>query len=301
MHAIAVLLVLAAVPQTQLSKQSRDFFSKVIDFKLKGGMLTVEPEAKGDSRSALYQMAYNSFPGAARLYVQSQHGSTSRAGGSGPSIDIRLEPDGVAGSYRFELQAPGSTEFVLLEQKSPGQLTLEIRKSGLKASYAQSKGSCVLKVRTSEESHTARGRTFPEALGDCPDNLQRAFIEAVEAYFDKVPFVTVSNAPPGKALLRLRDGSVVVGEIRLEALTVRTAYGVLSIPRDELAQIVFRESDGSAPGPESVVVAKRFSPRGTIELESFEVVAPYGALRIAVSDVREVVFGRPLEEPKPGS
>ncbi len=303
MHTIAVVIALAAIPQTELSKQSRDFFSKVIEFKLKGGLLYVESDAKASGGSEVYQLAHSSFPGAGRLYVRSQYSSSSRSGGSGPSIDIRFEAGGASGNFRFELQVPGTAEYALLEQASPGQLKLEIRRSSVKVSYSQAKGTCTLRVRTPEESHAGRGRTFADALGDCPDTIQRAFLEAVEAYFDKVPFVATSNAPPGKALVRLRDGGVIVGEVRIEEVTLRTVYGELSIPKAEISQIVFPELPGGAPagGAESLVVARRFSPRGTIELESFEVIVPYGTLRIAVSDIREVAFGKPLEAEKPGS
>lgn len=304
MYAIAALLTLAgAVPQTELAKQSRAFFSKAIDFKVKGDLLLVETDPKGIGGSGVYQLAHSSFPGAGRVYVRWQGGSSSRSGGGGPTVNIQFEPSGNAGTYRFELQAPGGAESVLLEQQGTGQFRFELRRSSVRVSYAQAKGSCALRVRAPDESYATRARTFSGVLEDCPDSIRRYFLESLEAYFDKVPFAGFAAAPPGKTLLRLRDGSVIVGDVRLSELRVRTDYGVLTLPRDDLRQVVFPESGvpegdrGGAAGParESLVVARRFSPRGVVDLEAFDMVLPYGELRVSASDVREAVFGPPGE------
>lgn len=297
MHATALLLVLAgAVPQTELAKQSRAFFSKAIDFKVKGDILQVETDPKGVGGPGVYQLAHSSFPGAGRVHVRWQGGSSSRSGGGGATINIQFEPSGAAGTYRFELQAPGGAESVLLEQQAAGTFRFELRRPGLRVSYAQAKGNCTLKVHAPDESYATRARTFSGVLDDCPDGVRRYFLDGIEAYFDKVPYTGFSAAPPGKTLLRLRDGSVVVGDVRLSELRVRTDYGVLVLPKDELRQIVFPERAGEeGAAPEGLVVARRFSPRGIVELEAFDVALPYGELRISASEVREAVFGRPAE------
>jgi hypothetical protein len=119
-----------------------------------------------------------------------------------------------------------------------------------------------------------------------------------------------SAAPPGKVVLHLKDGSVIVGEARMTLVRLETEFGPLDLPKDEIRQIIFPgaasysdaatasggAAKASAADGEAIVVMRRFTPRGKLELESFDIVLPYGDLRIESSSVQEAVFGPPVGE-----
>jgi hypothetical protein len=140
-----------------------------------------------------------------------------------------------------------------------------------------------------------------------PLGVKKYFFGALELYFDKPPFVPFAAAPPGKTVVRLRDGAEVFGELDVSDVVLETAYGTLRIPRRDLLHIFLPGSelaleatreDGAMAGAvsqETVIVTRRFTPRGRLEVESFRLRTPYGDLDLAANEVLHIAFGPELE------
>jgi hypothetical protein len=312
MNAFAVLVVLAAEMKfSGYAQQSRGLFEKLIDIKVEKDMLVLRADPKGAGAGReLFQLASGSFSGVGRIYVRYQGGGSSTSRGGSGSVTIRHELES-GGAFEFNFQSPDGKESLILQQPSPGQLTVEYRLGKRSISFSQSQGKCQLRVRTGLDSMAASRATFTAVYRENPEAVQRSFIELLEAFFDDVPGLGYSPAPPGKVILRLKDGAQIVGELKLVEATLVTDYGALVLPRDEIRQIVFPGSEetvdlgnagirgGKIKSGEVVVVTKRFSPRGHLEVEEFLVATPYGDLKVVAGEVLNAVFGPPVEPGEP--
>jgi formylglycine-generating enzyme required for sulfatase activity len=81
----------------------------------------------------------------------------------------------------------------------------------------------------------------------------------------------------------LKDGSIIVGEIRIESIKVTTDYGVLVVPKDQLIGIKVEEQ-------EDEVQAIKFTIKGKVEMDSFEVTTKSGVLKIPKKDMKFIAF-----------
>lgn len=304
--AIALLLTATAAAPSAWEKQSRAFFERFIDLKIQNDLLVVQTDPKGGGSAAVYSGARSAFPNVGRLYVRYAHGSSSSSRGGSGNVTIHFEPSGQAGNYHFQLDGPSGTESITLKQQTPGELSIEYKKGRYGFSYSQSKGKCKLRIRGGAESLSAAKRTFGSVLQENPDVVRRRFLDVLERYFDDVPVPKLAGAPPGKVVLHLQDGGQVIGELKVSDVQLETDYGVLTLPRDEIRQIVFPDPGEDVETPaeplkaveeaeESVVVTTRFTPKGVLKLDALTLDTPYGELRFRARDLRQAVFGPPLE------
>lgn len=312
MNAFALLVLLAAEMKfSGYAQQSRGLFEKLIDIKIEKDLLVLRPDPKGAGAGReLFQLAVNAYSGIGRIYVRYQSGGSSTSRGSGGSVTIRHELE-TGGAFEFNLQSPDGKESLVVQQPSPGQLSVEYRQGKRSISYSQSQGKCQIRVRTGIDSVASSRPTFTALFQENPEAVQRSFVALLEAYFDKVPGVGFSPAPPGKVIFHLRDGAQLVGELKLAEATLATDYGELVLPRDDIRQIVFPGSEetvdlgaagvrgGKIKTGEVIVVTKRFAPRGHLEVDEFVLATSYGDLRVAAGDVLNAVFGPPREESEP--
>jgi hypothetical protein len=296
------------LPQTGLSKESRAFFEKLIDLKLEGGSLAVKLAGGIPDPSSLRSLALSSFSGVSRVSIRSGRGSTStsRGGGSG-EVTISLGQDGSADSLSFRVASGDET--LSLTQGAQGQVTFEITSGKFSLRYEQEKGKCKLRVKAGAESFNATRASLSALIQAEPLGVQKYLFGALDLYLDKPPFVPFAAAPPGKTIARLRDGAEVFGELDLKEVLLATDYGNLTIPRGEILHIflpgaelgfeaVREDAPAGAVSEETVVVTKRFAPRGRLDLASFRLRTPYGDLDFAASEVLHIAFG-PEPEPEP--
>lgn len=81
----------------------------------------------------------------------------------------------------------------------------------------------------------------------------------------------------------LKDGSLIVGEIKMDTVKVTTAYGVLTVPRNEVVRIKIGEDDDE-------VKTMKFTIKGRVEIEEFEITTKGGVLKVPKKDVKSIVF-----------
>jgi len=275
-----------------MARQARGFFERLIDFKIENDLLVVHPSPGLGSSGNLHTQASNAFPNIGEIRVRYARGSTSMHRGSGGSVQLSFEADGSPGSFSFRLVSPDGGETMLLSQTEPGSLTLEYTSASATVSYSQTRGKCQLKIKARGGRLSVTKKGFGELFGEGGDIAQKHFIGLLDAFFDKVPFAYVFAAPPGKVIFHLKGDALVVGEVKGPDLSFETAYGPLKLPWSEIRQITFPEDK-----PEDVVVTmQRFTPKGKLDVDVFEVTTAYGLLRVQTSDVREVFVGPPVVE-----
>jgi hypothetical protein len=178
-----------------------------------------------------------------------------------------------------------------------------VRRAKVSVSYEQTPGKCKLSVKAGKESFRGSGTTVTALLQKEPMGVRKYLLGSLERFLDKLPFIALAAAPPGKTVIRLRDGCEVFGELDADEVLLETAYGLLRIPRKDLVQVFLPGSElEMSPGPEeafgqsrsssdTVVVTRRFSPRGRLEMERFGLRTPYGRLEFAAEDVVYIAFG----------
>jgi len=79
----------------------------------------------------------------------------------------------------------------------------------------------------------------------------------------------------------LKDGSRIVGEIKMDTVKVTTAYGVLTVPKNHLIRIRVGESDDE-------VQTTKFTIRGTVEIEEFEITTKHGVLKVPKKEIKSI-------------
>lgn len=93
-------------------------------------------------------------------------------------------------------------------------------------------------------------------------------------------------AEPIRALVLARGNNVLEGTISLEALRVRTAYGTLTVPCEDLLRVEFARD----PEKDDKVSTRKFSIVGRAELEELEISLPQGRLRVPRCDLERLVL-----------
>jgi formylglycine-generating enzyme required for sulfatase activity len=87
----------------------------------------------------------------------------------------------------------------------------------------------------------------------------------------------------------LKDGSRIVGEIKMDTVKVTTAYGVLTVPKNQVIRIKIGKDDDE-------VQTRKFTIRGTVQIEEFEITTKSGVLKVPKKDVKSISFdGSPDE------
>lgn len=98
---------------------------------------------------------------------------------------------------------------------------------------------------------------------------------------------------PDAARILTREGDEILGRLTLSQISVRTEYGTLVIPIDEVSRIDFGPATGDDDEDVSLaqdtVVAKRFTIVGRVLDEAFDIAGAYGVLRVARADVERVL------------
>lgn len=308
---VAGVLLLGGPALAQpMAKQSRAFFEKLVDFKIEKNLLVVKPTTTGDL-GTLLRSGRSRFTNVSRFSIRWHGGSSSSYGGSGGgNVNISFQQNG---ALTFQLTSANGQDSMTLKQPSPGNLNL-VYKSGKKSiSYSQSKGKCTLRIKAGRDSVSVSKRSFNAVVQAYPEQVRKHLVAALEGWFDDVPVLRYAAAPPGKVAFHLRDGTYLVGKLKIDEAKLDTDYGTLVLPRGEMRQILFpgalayADAGGPPPGKqgaesdgETVVVMRRFTPRGRLHLDTFRVETDYGTLEILVEDVLHVAFGPPLEEEEAG-
>ena len=303
---VAVLVAsFSQLPETEISKGSPTLFGQLAELDVEKGRLVVHLKGGAQDPRDLRQRALNLFPSASRVSVHTNNGSTStsRGGGSG-TVSIRIQNRGGTQTLTYELTDGSGREKVLLEQTGEGQLKLEIQNGSTSVRLEQTPNKCSLRIKASPDRVSTSGGSLQAIFQAHPLAARKHLFGAIKRYFGNPPFMPLTSAPPGKTLVRLRDGDVIVGEVRFDAVVLVTDYGRLTIPRNELFHVFFpgagagvlggEKPEGSAPTDKSLVVTRRFTPRGKLDLESLSLSTPYGDLEIAASEILHISFG-PVE------
>ena len=108
------------------------------------------------------------------------------------------------------------------------------------------------------------------------------------------------EVPDGLVLVETREGCRCFGELPWEALTVETSYGDLTIPVEELREVLLVQPGEEQGGDdrEIRVATARFAAVGRIRNRNFQLKTKYGTLVFPRSDIRRLVFGRSIAKPE---
>src|SRR5690606_32692367 len=144
------------------------------------------------------------------------NGSTSTSrGGTGGEVWIRIGHDGGPSSLHYQVTSPPTGETIVITQQANGDLKLQIDRRGLALSVEQTGAKCVVRVRGRGKRVNATGKTLAEVFQLHPLDAREEVVAAIERYLGKPPRLPLAGAPPGKTIIRLRDGAVVVGDVDL--------------------------------------------------------------------------------------
>ncbi len=102
---------------------------------------------------------------------------------------------------------------------------------------------------------------------------------------------------PEQLLFLMRDSSKIKGKVKVKKWNLKTAYGLLSIPTNEIRKIALKYEageDGKAvvEDPDSVETI-RFTVTGDLEIDKLEVETAHGKLTLSKNDIKEILFPRP--------
>ena len=299
-----IVFLFSDSPEAGFSRASRAFFEHLVDVRIENEVLVVKPEKGSWDVDNLRGAVHSAFPDVGSISVSSSRGgSSTRHGGGSGEVSIRIGHDGGAQSLSVRMVSPAGDESLNLIQGEPGHLRVELRQGRVSLTYEQVPGKCKLNVKAGQESFSGSGPSVASLLQREPAGVRKYLLGSLERFLDKVPFMAFAVAPPGKTVIRLQDGAEVVGELDVDEVVLETAYGRLTIPRKDLVQVFLPGSEvdmglapESAPGrsratTDTVIVTRRFSPRGRLQMERFGLRTPYGRLEFAAEDVLYISFG----------
>jgi formylglycine-generating enzyme required for sulfatase activity len=89
----------------------------------------------------------------------------------------------------------------------------------------------------------------------------------------------------------LKDGSILVGEMKLESVKVTTDFGVLTVPKDRLIGIKTASPHASS-GDDDEVQTDKFTIKGKVEIDLFEITTKSGVLKVPKKDVKFIAFSK---------
>lgn len=115
----------------------------------------------------------------------------------------------------------------------------------------------------------------------------------------------------GELFLFLKDGSKIKGKVAVEKWKLKTAYGELTIPSNEIRKITLKpeeekkedkeekeknsEKEQDIP-EEDTVETIRFTVTGKLEIDKLEIDKGENKLTIPKNDIKEILFPRPVIE-----
>ncbi|MBN1418954.1 MAG: hypothetical protein JXP34_09270 [Planctomycetes bacterium] len=100
-----------------------------------------------------------------------------------------------------------------------------------------------------------------------------------------------SDVPPGMMRISMRDGCVFLAKVSFRSVRLRTAFGTLEIPADEIRAISF---DGARILEGEVeIAAARLTAPGALGWDLLEAQTRYGRLRAERDDIRYIRMGPP--------
>lgn len=297
-----IVFLFSDSPEAGFSRASRAFFEHLVDVRIENEVLVVKPQTGTWDVDNLGGAVHSAFPDVGSISVSSSRGgSSTRHGGGSGEVSIRIGDGGSANSLAVRMVSPAGDESLNLIQGEPGHLKVELRQGKVSLTYEQVPGKCKLNVKAGKESFSGSGPSVASLLQREPTGVRKYLIGSLERFLDRVPFVEFAVAPPGKTVIRLRDGAEVFGELDADELVLETSYGRLTIPRKDLVQVFLPGSElemGLAPERErsrattdTVIVTRRFSPRGRLQMERFGLRTPYGRLEFEAEDVLYIAFG----------
>jgi formylglycine-generating enzyme required for sulfatase activity len=79
----------------------------------------------------------------------------------------------------------------------------------------------------------------------------------------------------------LKDESRIVGEIKIDTVKVTTAYGVLTVPKNQVIRIKIGEDNDE-------VQTTKFTIRGTVQIEEFEITTKHGVLKVPKKEIKSI-------------
>src|SRR5688572_19277549 len=239
-----ILLLLCDLPESGFSKASRSFFENILDLRIENGVLVVQQEPGKWGMEYLQGAIASSFPDVGSVSVSSPRGgSSSRHGGGGGEVAITFGRDGGAQSFTVRMRSPAGDESLELVQGEPGHLRFDMKRARVSVSYEQVPGKCKLSVKAGKESFSSSGTSLAGLLQREPAGVRKYLLGSLERFLDRVPFVPFAPAPPGKTVIRLKDGCEVYGELDTPELVLETRYGRLQIPRKDLVQVFLPGSE----------------------------------------------------------
>jgi formylglycine-generating enzyme required for sulfatase activity len=111
---------------------------------------------------------------------------------------------------------------------------------------------------------------------------------AVALFAQEQPKPEEPKSPP-LPKIHLKDGSILVGEIKIDAVKVTTDYGVLVVPKDRLIGIK-TASPALQCGDDDEVQTDKFTIKGKVEMDLFEITMKSGVLKVPKKDVKFIAF-----------
>ena len=119
---------------------------------------------------------------------------------------------------------------------------------------------------------------------------------------EKKPKKDCLNLKQGELLFILKDGSKIKGKVAMDKWKLKTAYGELTIPANEIKKIRLadkaeegEEEKEEAPDEDEVETI-RFTVTGELQVEKLEIEIGKGKLTIPKSDIKAILFPRPVIE-----
>lgn len=99
---------------------------------------------------------------------------------------------------------------------------------------------------------------------------------------------------PNRLLLMLKNGSRIEGKVGFEKWRLKTAYGELSIPANEIRGITLarEKTEGTVDEVETV----RFSLTGRLDIDRIEIDTGRGKLTVPKKDIKTILFSRTLAD-----
>jgi hypothetical protein len=134
---------------------------------------------------------------------------------------------------------------------------------------------------------------------------------------EKKPKQGYPDLKQGELFLVLRDGSKIKGKVAVDKWKLKTAYGQLEIPTNEIRKITLakqekeegeekkekekkgeeKEAKEKEESPdEDKVETIRFTVTGELQVEKLEIETGKGKLTIPKNDIKEILFSQPVIE-----
>ncbi len=99
----------------------------------------------------------------------------------------------------------------------------------------------------------------------------------------------------GEMLFLLNDGNRMKGRLSIDSLKLKTSYGTLTIPANQIKWLNFAGKSENASDKDTVETVE-FTASGTLEIEKMEVETKHGKLTFKKGDIKNIIFPPPAGE-----